>query len=114
MGKTLKVVGIVWASIGAYMTLHAIASAGAIGDVAGAVTLFAVLLFVLPGLALAARGAKLRRNELRDELRNAERSSAPERRERPCPYCAEPILEAARVCKHCGRDLPTRELETRG
>ena len=24
-----------------------------------------------------------------------------------CPYCAETILAAARVCKHCGRDLDT-------
>jgi len=27
------------------------------------------------------------------------------RAERPCPWCAEPILVAARVCKHCGRDV---------
>jgi hypothetical protein len=25
--------------------------------------------------------------------------------ERACPWCAEPILAAARVCKHCGRDV---------
>jgi Na+-transporting NADH:ubiquinone oxidoreductase subunit NqrC len=27
------------------------------------------------------------------------------RDERDCPYCAEPILKKARVCKHCGRDV---------
>ncbi len=27
------------------------------------------------------------------------------RKERECPYCAEPILRKARVCKHCGRDV---------
>lgn len=30
----------------------------------------------------------------------------PRRRERPCPFYAEPILAEARVCKHCGRDVP--------
>jgi hypothetical protein len=24
----------------------------------------------------------------------------------PCPYCGEPILEAATVCRFCTRDLP--------
>lgn len=28
------------------------------------------------------------------------------REERECPYCAERILARARVCKHCGRDVP--------
>jgi predicted lipid-binding transport protein (Tim44 family) len=27
------------------------------------------------------------------------------RDERECPFCAEPILRKARVCKHCGRDV---------
>ena len=27
------------------------------------------------------------------------------RDERECPYCAEPILKKAKVCKHCGRDV---------
>ena len=30
---------------------------------------------------------------------------ARERDERECPYCAEPILAKAKVCKHCGRDV---------
>lgn len=25
--------------------------------------------------------------------------------ERECPYCAEIILEKAKICKHCGRDV---------
>jgi uncharacterized membrane protein YdbT with pleckstrin-like domain len=25
--------------------------------------------------------------------------------ERDCPWCAEPILAKARICKHCGRDV---------
>ena len=29
------------------------------------------------------------------------------RDERDCPYCAERILKKARVCKHCGREVPS-------
>lgn len=32
-------------------------------------------------------------------------ASTPARVEVPCPWCAEPILAAARVCKYCGRDV---------
>jgi hypothetical protein len=34
-----------------------------------------------------------------------ERPAVEVRDERECPYCAEPILKKARVCKHCGRDV---------
>ena len=27
------------------------------------------------------------------------------REERECPFCAEPILKKAKVCKHCRRDV---------
>lgn len=27
------------------------------------------------------------------------------REERECPFCAEPILKKAKVCKHCSRDV---------
>lgn len=29
--------------------------------------------------------------------------------EKACPFCAETIKSAAIVCKHCGRDIPSRE-----
>lgn len=32
-------------------------------------------------------------------------AAAPVREERECPFCAEPILKKAKVCKHCGRDV---------
>jgi hypothetical protein len=25
---------------------------------------------------------------------------------KPCPFCAEPILPAAKLCPHCGSELP--------
>jgi len=32
-------------------------------------------------------------------------AGTPPRQERECPYCAEPILVRAKVCKHCGKDV---------
>lgn len=32
-----------------------------------------------------------------------------DRTERSCPFCAETIKAEAKVCKHCGRDLPVPE-----
>lgn len=31
--------------------------------------------------------------------------------ERNCPFCAEPILAAARLCKHCHSDVSTPEVD---
>ena len=33
-----------------------------------------------------------------------------ERWERECPFCAELILIKAKVCKHCGREVPPAKL----
>ncbi len=38
-------------------------------------------------------------------------SAAAGRIERECPFCAEPILAKARVCKHCGRDVEPLPVE---
>lgn len=32
-------------------------------------------------------------------------TTPPKRNERSCPWCAEPILAEARVCKHCQREV---------
>jgi uncharacterized membrane protein YdbT with pleckstrin-like domain len=34
-------------------------------------------------------------------------AGAADRQERDCPFCAERILVAAKVCKHCGRNVET-------
>jgi uncharacterized protein (DUF983 family) len=41
----------------------------------------------------------------RQESANPDAALTGGRVERPCPWCAEQILAAAKVCKHCGRDV---------
>ena len=42
---------------------------------------------------------------LRTALPMSGQVTGPARDERDCPWCAERILNRARVCKHCGRDV---------
>jgi hypothetical protein len=49
---------------------------------------------------VVAAVAESRRTEFRDE--------------RACPLCAETILAAAKVCKHCGHDVPPLVLDSDG
>jgi len=44
-------------------------------------------------------------DERRGSLAAAAGASGAARVERDCPFCAEPILARARVCKHCGREV---------
>jgi len=40
-------------------------------------------------------------------MRGPAEALPPMRDERDCPYCAERILVKAKVCKHCGREVPS-------
>ena len=51
--------------------------------------------------AAAAAAAK----QAAEATAEAAPAAVPPREERECPFCAEPILKKARVCKHCGRDV---------
>lgn len=50
------------------------------------------------------RAAELRSIAASAQLRQIDANDA--REECDCPHCAERILVRARVCKHCGRDVP--------
>lgn len=59
-------------------------------------------------IALIWRSSLSQEETSRNLKQIAEAARAPEhdsRQERECPYCAEPILRKAKVCKHCGRDV---------
>lgn len=53
------------------------------------------------------------RKQVQEQIANVQGTRAPAqpmlaaRDERDCPYCAERILKKARVCKHCGREVPS-------
>jgi hypothetical protein len=55
-----------------------------------------VVLFILPGLAVFGIGSRI-----------APRADGDDGAKRTCPFCIEPIKEAAVVCPHCRRDLPS-------
>lgn len=44
-----------------------------------------------------------------EKLKQQRQKQANEYKE--CPYCAELIKKKAIVCKHCGRDITTKEIE---
>lgn len=141
MGKLLKYGGLAWALLGLFglVGLAAIVgesnASGSLDAAYGGAVVIAAVLFIFPGAKMAYRGhkllqgdanlalragnlaRKLERDELRNEAHPDVQAVALPRVERPCAYCAELILAAAVVCKHCGRDMPTlprRQLGIRG
>lgn len=56
--------------------------------------LVCAVLFWFPGLVLFGLGSIAKRRKI---------ESAPA--SKTCPFCAETVLAAAKICKHCGRDI---------
>jgi hypothetical protein len=64
----------------------------------------------LQAMARATAAAAARKAQAAAESSLAAPEATPQvggvvREERECPFCAEPILKKARVCKHCRRDV---------
>ena len=93
MRTLLKVVGVVWAIIGAGNILGSAVWSKADPSGMGAVTviMFNVLLFIIPGLILGGLGGLIKQKE--------------DVKEKKCPYCAETIKLEASVCRFCSREL---------
>lgn len=62
------------------------------------------LYIVIAGSALALIGALMLANRSTNSAGGVSGSGAFSSL-RPCPWCAEPIQPAAKVCKHCGREV---------
>lgn len=99
MSLVLRVVGALWAALGAYLIVTP--DDGPSSEYEPALSLIVnTLLFVLPGLALWGIGARVRKPR------------SDQRGTRACPFCAERIKAEARICKHCQRDLTPIEMKT--
>jgi hypothetical protein len=110
MGKLLKIGGIVWTSLGVLFLGLSTVLATHTTVSTGAALLMIFFLFVLPGVLAIGKGQRMIEREEREWIASLPPSPptpAP-RLERPCPWCAEPILVDAVVCKHCGRDVRRR------
>ena len=75
------------------------------------IALILLLAYVIPGIVFIAWAyGKFKCPKCGALDKNVPYSGEPattpaQRIERPCPWCAEPILVQAKVCKHCGRDV---------
>jgi hypothetical protein len=75
---------------------------GGLGFVLGLV--FGVVGLVVIALIHPTVEAQARRDR---DLAAAAQASGTSSRLRPCPWCAELIQPAARICRYCGRDVQT-------
>lgn len=102
MAKLLMVVGIIWAVIGA---LNIVGMFGGVGVSEGVATFGLILnmiLFILPGLAVAGIGKGIAQRGAPAAPRTA---LIPGER-KLCLFCMAAIPQDATVCHHCGRDVP--------
>src|SRR5262249_28590621 len=99
MGLLLKIVGSVWALLGAGNII------GMPWDKGSSLILtfgliFNMLLFVIPGLVVYGIGAGVSKG------RNIQSGL-----NKKCPFCAEVIKQEARFCRYCGRELSPAQTE---
>lgn len=50
---------------------------------------------------------------IKTDTQNIEREQLQSGKAKKCPFCAEIIKAEARVCRFCGRDLPTEAVQER-
>lgn len=91
MDIALRVAGVLWFLFGALRCYGAVAGSGLSEYERSYGVGSGFALYVVPGLIVALIGDRMAKR------RRAARAA--------CPHCAEPILKAAKVCKHCGRDV---------
>lgn len=96
MGRGLLWFGWFWAGLGIYGVVSMLVASSPDGTTTGTglAIIFAVLLFVFPGLAMAARGKGILQRD-----RDANRAT------KKCPACAESVLVDATRCRFCGESL---------
>jgi hypothetical protein len=110
LGTLIKWVGGLWALLGAFTLYSVLSNVGKGPDgnphATPADTFAFVLTFVLmilPGLAVYALGARLKKSRTSEE---PDKSNT-----RTCPFCAEKIKPEARICRYCQRDLMPIDLQ---
>jgi len=77
------------------------------------IVILGILFYVIPGLIFMGWGWGKFKCPKCDALAKNTAASANSqqqtvtREERECPWCAETILVAAKICKHCGKEVPS-------
>jgi DNA-directed RNA polymerase subunit RPC12/RpoP len=84
------------------------------------IAIVGILFYVIPGLIFIAWAWGKYKCPKCDALAkntpasaNAQQQTVT-REERECPWCAETILAAAKICKHCGKEVPPLPSSNKG